>query len=383
MNNFDAVIDCGSQNLRLGVFDRTLKNIYSSEKKITDTLEKTLNIIIKDAEKNLSTHIENVIVLFDSSKFFSLDFSIKKVFDHPTSIKKIYHNLIDEAQFFVSQNNFRDEIIHLDVNNILVDDKKEIYKITNDIKIRSLVLEIKFICINKVLIETISNQFKKNNLKILNLYCTSYVKSIFYKKKFDNKDHITLVDIGFERTSSLVFRNSKLVSFKSIPLGNNNITKDISKVLNLDLGYSEDLKIQFNKNENENPFNKAKINSLNPYSEILEKKISIDLLKKIIGARVDEIIELVVSQSDYIKNIDIIVKPKLIIIGRGSTLLSSNYNLSIKNFFSELSNYDEMDSNVCKAGLDYHLSVDSSLPKEKKKEKKMGFFETFFNLFSK
>ena len=374
MNNFDAVIDCGSQNLRLGIFDRTLKNIYSSEKKITDTLEKTLNIIIKDAEKNLSTHIENVIVLFDSSKFFSLDFSIKKVFDHPSSIKKIYHNLIDEAQFFVSQNNFRDEIVHLDVNNILVDDKKEIYKITDDIKIRSLVLEIKFICINKLLIETISNQFKKNNLKILNLYCTSYVKSIFYKKKFDNKDHITLVDIGFERTSSLVFRNSKLVSFKSIPLGNNNITKDISKVLNLDLGYSEDLKIQFNKNENENSFNKDKINILNPYSEILEKKISIDLLKKIIGARVDEIIELVVSQSDYIKDIDIIVKPKLVIIGRGSTLLSNNYNLSIKNFFSELSNYDETDSNVCKAGLDYHLSVDSSLPKEKKKGKKNGIF---------
>ena len=383
MNNFDAVIDCGSQNLRLGVFDRTLKNIYSSEKKITDTLEKTLNILIKDAEKNLSTHIENVIVLFDSSKFFSLDFSIKKVFDHPTSIKKIYHNLIDEAQFFVSQNNFRDEIVHLDVNNILVDNKKEIYKITDDIKIRSLVLEIKFICINKVLIETISNQFKKNNLKILNLYCTSYVKSIFYKKKFDNKDHITFVDIGFERTSSLVFRNSKLESFQSIPLGNNNITKDISKVLNLDLGYSEDLKIQFNKNENENSFNKDKINILNPYSEILEKKISIDLLKKIIGARVDEIIELVVSQSDYIKNIDNLVKPKLVITGRGSTLLSNSYNLSIKNFFSELSNYDETDSNVCKAGLDYHLSVDSSLPKEKKKEKKMGFFETFFNLFSK
>ena len=89
------------------------------------------------------------------------------------------------------------------------------------------------------------------------------------------------------------------------------------------------------------------------------------------------------SQSNFIKNIDNIVKPKLVIIGRGATLLSNSYNLSVKNFFSELSNYDEADSNVCKAGLDYHLSVDSSLAKEKKKEKKMGFFETFFNLFSK
>ena len=383
MNNFDAVIDCGSQNLRLGIFDRTSKNIYSSEKKITDTLEKTLNILIKDAEKNLSMHIENIVVLFDSPKFFSLDLSIKKVFDQPTSIKKIYDNLINEAQFFVSQNNFKDEIIHLDVNNILVDDNKQIYKITDDIKIRSLVLEIKFICISKLLIESISNKFKKNNLKILNLYCTSYVKSIFYKKKFDSKDHIAFIDIGFERTSILVFMNSKFESFKSIPLGNNNITKDISEVLNLDLGYSEDLKIQFNKNENELSFDKAKINKLNPYSIILEKNISIDLFKKIIDARVDEIIELIVFQSNYIKNLNNLVKPKLVIIGRGSTLLSNSYNLGIKNFFSELSNYDETDSKVCKAGLDYHLSVSSDLVKEKKKEKKMGFFETFFNLFSK
>ncbi len=381
MNNFEAVIDCGSQNLRLGIFDRLSKNIYSSEKKITDTLEKTLNILIKDAEKNLSMHIENIVVLFDSPKFFSLDFSIKKVFDHPTSIKKVYDNLIDEAQFFVSQNNFKDEIIHLDVNNILVDDNKNIYKITDDIKIRSIVLEIKFICISKLLIENISKKFKKNNLKILNLYCTSYIKSIFYNKKFASIDHIAFVDIGFERTSSLVFRNSKFESFKSIPLGNNNITKDISKVLNLDLEYSEDLKIQFNKNELSS--DKVKINNLNPYSAILEKNLSVDLLKKVIEARVDEIIELVVFQSNYIKNFNNIAKLKLVVIGRGSPLLSNSYNLGIKNIFSELSNYDETDSKVCEAGLDYHLSVSSFLAKEKKKEKKMGLFETFFNLFSK
>ena len=34
---------------------------------------------IKDAEKNLSTHIENVVVLYDSPKFYSLDLSIKKM----------------------------------------------------------------------------------------------------------------------------------------------------------------------------------------------------------------------------------------------------------------------------------------------------------------
>ena len=45
------------------------------------------------------------------------------------------------------------------------------------LKIKSLILEIKFICLNKSLINDISNKFKKNNLNILNIYCSSYVKS--------------------------------------------------------------------------------------------------------------------------------------------------------------------------------------------------------------
>ena len=80
MNNYDAVLDFGSKNLRLGIFDQSLKNIYSSEKKITNSLDESLNSIIRDAEKYLSTHLDNIIVLFDSPKFYSLDISIKKVF---------------------------------------------------------------------------------------------------------------------------------------------------------------------------------------------------------------------------------------------------------------------------------------------------------------
>ena len=109
MNNFDAVIDFGSSALKLCVFDQEKKNIYSSEQKIIFNSEKLnlehlLNILIRDAEKNLSTHIDNVVVMYDNPKFFSLDFSIKKEFDHAETIKKVYDSLIEEALFFVSIN---------------------------------------------------------------------------------------------------------------------------------------------------------------------------------------------------------------------------------------------------------------------------------------
>ncbi len=388
MNNFETIIDFGSNNLRLGVFDQDSKNIYSSEKTFINDLENlnldnSLNNLIRGAEKYLSTHIDNVIVLYDSPKFYSLDISIKKVFDHATPIKKVYDNLIEEALFFILQNNFKDQIIHLVVNNILVDNHKELDLIIEDIKIKSLILEIKFICISRSLFNNISNQFKKNNLRILSLYCSSYVKAFYYKKKFGVRDNIIFLDIGFERTSSLIFNNSKFEFFKSIPFGGNNITKDISKVLNLDLDYSEDLKIKFNEIEKNTIFSKNDINKINPFSETLEKNISIDLLKQIIEARIDEILQLVLSRSDTIKNLNSLVKPKLVIFGGGSQLLINNYKLIINKSVSELTIFDGNVTNICEAGHNYNKCDESSLIKDKKKTKKSGFFERFFNLFSK
>ena len=388
MNNINAIIDLGSKNLKLGFFDKEKKNIYSSEQTITDNteisgLENVLNILIREAEKSLSTHIDNIVVMYDSSKYYSLDFSIKKEFDHNTSIKKVYNSLIDEAHFLVSQNNFKDHIIHLVVNNIIIDENKKLTKIVEDIKIKSLIIEIKFICLNKILLDNIFNIFKNNNLKILNLYCSSYVKTVFYLKKFNIQDHLIFIDIGHKRSSSLIFNNNKFNFFKSISLGGNNITKDISKVLNLDLDYSEDLKIKFNKLENDILYSYNKVDTINPYSEVLEKNISIDLLKQVIEARLDEIVELVLLPNNSIKNLNFIEKPKLVVSGGGSKLFSKNYNLSINESFPELKFFDENTSNLCEAGLDYHQSDESSFIKTKKKAKKSGFFENFFNIFSK
>ena len=69
--------------------------------------------------------------------------------------------MIEEANFIISQNNFKDQVIHIIVKNILIDEDKKIEIITDDIKIKSLILEIKFICLNKSLIDDVKNTFKK------------------------------------------------------------------------------------------------------------------------------------------------------------------------------------------------------------------------------
>ena len=388
MSNLDTIIDFGSKNLRLGVFNQSSERIYSSNIKINEVLEndslnKALMKLVRDAEKQLSTHLADVNILYDSSEFNFIDFSIKKSFDQPTLISKHYKSLIEEANFIISENNFRDKVIHIDINNIIVDDNRKLENLFDDIKIKSLILEIKFICLKKSTINNLSNKFKKNNLNILCIYCSSYVKSFFYKKSIDTRKNIIFLDIGYERTSALFFNNNKFQFLNSVPIGGNNITKDISKVLKLDISYSEDLKIKFDKNENEISFNKISTNDTNLFSEISEKNISIDLLKQVIQARVDEIINISIIQNNYFKNISFSEKPKIIFIGNGSKLISFINNFNLKNSFSELIFFDESDIKICEAGINYHKSDERSLISIEKKLKKTGFFEKFFNLFSR
>ena len=388
MNNFEAILDYGSKNLRLGVFDKESKNVYFSKVEISNLLENNssefeLNKLIRDAEKYLSTHLVDINILYDTYKYNFIELSIKRTFDQPTSIKLQYDSLLQEANFLVSENNFKNQIIHIIVNNTIVDDDKKLEKISEDIKINSLILDIKFICLNKSLINDISEKFKKNNLKILNIYCSSYVKTIFYNKDLEDKNNNLFLDIGHDRTTALLYNNFKFQFINSIPMGGNSITKDISKVLKLSINYSEDLKINFNYEKKnissfENPFEHAKLSK-----EILKNNISIDLLKQIIEARISEIIELSVIQNNYFKKIYELEKPNIIFIGNGSKVLSNNINLDTKKKFSKLIFFDESESWICDAGIYYHNSIERFKMPVRKKPKKTGFFEYFFNLFSK
>ncbi len=388
MSNIEAILDYGSKNLRLSVFDKGSKNLYFSKVEVNNALENesleiALNKIIKDAEKHLSIHLVDINVLYDTSKYNFIELSIKKTFDQPTSIKLQYESLLEEANFIVSENNFKNKIIHTIVNNIVVDGDKELEAISENMKNNSLILEIKFICLNKSLINEISNKFKKNNLKILNLYCTSYLKTIFYNKNLETRNNNLFLDIGFDRTTALFFNNSKFQFFNCIPVGGNSITKDISKVLKLSNNYSEDLKINFNsKQKNHSSYENFSDNT-NLSKEILKNNISIDLVKQIIEARIDEIIELAVIQNNYFKKINNFEKLNIIFIGNGSKVLSYNVNLDSKKTFSKLIFFNENESTICDAGIHYHKSAERLQMQARKRPKKTGFFEYFFNLFSK
>ena len=82
-NNYSTIIDYGSSELRLGVFDNKLSKLFIQSKDISqkDNYEehsKSINFLIKEAENKISAHLESITVLYDTSEIITIDISIKK-----------------------------------------------------------------------------------------------------------------------------------------------------------------------------------------------------------------------------------------------------------------------------------------------------------------
>ena len=77
-----------------------------------------------------------------------IDLSIKKDFDHPVELKEIYNSLIMEANLLISNNYIEDKIIHIITTKSIIDGSDYLENFKNDKKIKSIIVEIKFLCLN-------------------------------------------------------------------------------------------------------------------------------------------------------------------------------------------------------------------------------------------
>ena len=115
--------------------------------------------------------------------------------------------------------------------------------------------------------------------------------------------------------------------------------------------------------------------------EIINKNISVDLLKKVILYRVQEIIDLIFKKSNISDRKNVLEGSDLFLIGEGSKLFKNNsFYLDDRFGFKSINYYSESDVQICKCGLENH-KINYELPKII--NKKYGIFEKFFNFFDK
>ena len=107
------------------------------------------------------------------------------------------------------------------------------------------------------------------------------------------------------------------------------------------------------------------------------------MLKKVVLARIEEIIKLSFKNINIYKKIDKQQNLNLVLIGKGSKILNKNsFQIEDKYNFKEINFYEENDFEICKAGLIFEKNLQNTDPQKlKKNQKKIGFFHRFFNIF--
>ena len=358
--NFQIYFDCGSSKIRAGAFKKNNPNkfFYTESKFFSDhsTIDLDIQKIITYLEKKTNEYLDDVNLMIDDPKMLSIGLSVSKKFDGSRLKQEDVQFLIQEAKQQILINYKSQNIVHIIINNYKINDIEYMF-LPNEIECNSIVIDIFFICLPKKKIEYLKKIFFKSDILVNQIICSSYAKSINYKNNIFFNESATFIDIGFNKTTIICYSKNKIVSLDTLSIGGNHITKDISKILKIDLNQAEKMKLNF-------------INSLS---------FSSDLLKKIIFARVEEILEL--SEKSIGLNLTILNKPQIFLIGESSKILNSQHKDKI-TFIDNMEILKETDKDICLSGLKLAMGLNKQevvmIPK---KQIKQGLFEKLFHFF--
>ena len=370
MNNkkFEVYFDCGTSKIRAGAFNKIKpKSFFCVESKFFsnhDILDSEIQQIVSNLEEKTKEYLDDVNLMIDSPEMLSIGISISKKLDESKLNKDDIKFLIQDAKQQVLRNHSKQVVTHIIIKNYKIDNIDYSF-LPEEINCKLISLDILFICLPKLIVEYFKKQFFKLNISINQIFCSSYTRSINYKEQNHTKDHISFLDIGFNKTSITHFNKNKFSFFYTLPIGSNHITKDIFKILDIGLEDAEKIKINYHKKKN----------------FLIEKKYSNKFIEKIISARINEILNLSLN---FIAINESLVNSKetmLVLLGNGSKIL--NDRLKEKTLFPErIVLLNETHQDICESAQKLNKGLNKQdIVVTPKKPTKKGFFERLFHLF--
>ena len=381
-----AVIDLGTFNLKCAIFSLDQKGssklIGFSKKKTEgihnsiivnfDTAINSVRECLAEAEKLSQINLEKINVIFDPTDVLTTRITKFKKIDGMKLEKNDVSFLLKEAKKQIEQNNLRYSNIHI-FNYKYMIDNKFFKNFPPNIYADQFSQENVFLSVPKNVLKNISEVFHSCDIEIDKFISCSYSLGAICFNQSQIDYGCGIIDIGYEKTSLALFRESSLVYVSSFPIGSNHITKDISRGCYLS-------EVDSDKFLSDKFFSNSKF-----------RKISHKFVKNIISARVDEILNKINKELNFLQADSI--KQNLVLLGEGSKF--KDLKEIIKNRFSDC-NFDFDITNIkTLAEVDRELlscygafkiltegfsSEAIALPHKRQKNRN-GLFSRIFNIF--
>lgn len=392
-----AILDLGSYKVKILVISLDEDNYIQIHAKystfssgikkgnVTD-IEK-LSAIIRHSlaviEKEINFEVTEVYVGINSINFNFLNFGLTRdIGSYEIEEKKDLQNLINLASGIFFQNYKDHKIIHFLNSGFYLD--KYNY-VENPLGLRSKTLDVNFSFLNleKNILLNFNKVFKNLGLNVKKYFYSPFASSILSSDQEALEKGFINIDFGYDKTSLTVFENSKLIYTKIIPIGSSHITNDLIKSVDIDKNLSEKIKYNFNKILN------GQVDSIIK-SEIFKRKISIEIIVKIVEARIDEIIDYILKNIIYCKAVNKSAR-KIIITGGGSDLNILRDKLSLKldttveyakqSFPIKDTEFNVFSDFMVCLGIAKLILFPNKDEIKEFVQKKKGFFNKFYSLF--
>ena len=345
-NNNDSEILSATTTPSEGIQNDVVMNL----KKASDSIR----LAISTAEKKAKVSLKKIHVIFEQPDFLCTRFSKHKKIDDSKIHRSDIEFLLNEAKKQLILNDKNQSIIHIFNHNYIVDGKVFIEEPIN-VFADSLTHEMTFITAPKNNLRNINQIFLDCDIEIERLISKTFALGVELFNSRELQSGVVLINLGSKKMSLGLFKNLALVHSITFPVGINHITNDISKVCSLNL--EESLAIRnntdFSFKNNQNLFDENNLLKKSFFVDSKFRKISKDLIFKIIRARTDEIFEMMKNQlklSAFNFNSGI----NFFLIGEGSNLI--NIQEFCQNFFNLntiIGRKDDLEKNfsACQGGI--------------------------------
>jgi len=371
LNNPVGIIELGNISIKCLIFkvnNRNNPEILSTSKTPSEGIHngtvtnlvratKAIRLCISDAEKQAEVSLKKINVIIEQPEFLCTKFSKSKKINGSKIYKSDIEFLLSEAKKQVTLNDSKQSIVHIFNHNYIVDGKTFIEE-PIDVHADYLSHEMTFITMPKNNIKNIYQTFIDCDIEIERFISCSFALAAQLLNSSELHYGSILLDIGFEKTSLIIFKNLAIINSITFPLGSNHITKDLSKVCSLSLEESEKIKnnldIFSKKNSKLFDSNAHLINTFFTSSSF--RKISESLILNIVQARLDEILNLIKKQIDLV-GFNSNIGAKFLLVGGGSKLI--NIKKYCFNFFNI--EVTTLEKNNKKTPINMHESFNSCL----------------------